>query len=179
MYIHFESTLRHLADGLLTEANRETHGLYLAFDLRVHTDEKNYDQRDVAIGVHILRFQGRVLIKFDNDFLGGPIDITGDWESCSTHDSCWANSVDCDINRVIRDVINKSSKFLDKYKDDDLTFDGKWNVNLMMQTCNLVHADKIKNLVYKNDQGKESYTQKLIDGMYRKFMIEKNILSKD
>lgn len=173
--ISTESTIRHLAEGLL-EGKESQFGLYIGFDLRVSTNPKMYEQRDVAVGVHFLRFHGRVIGAANRDFLGGSCDKDYDWESVSTHSSCWADSFRGYIDDIVNDIMKnqKKSKYTKEYKDDGLIYADDYSSHLSIQTVKLVPAKDLMEIKYKDrhnaDRNGKCPTEKLISEWAYKFL---------
>lgn len=146
MDLSLEQTIRHMIDGL----DGKDHGIYISFDLRIQTKKDYFDQRDVAIGIHFLRFQGRVLGAVNEDFFASAFSADLPWESVSTHGSCWADSFCGYINDIVRDVMtNKNkSKFCRKYRDDKLKFGKEYSTHIMIQTVKIVPQKDLETVVY-------------------------------
>lgn len=153
--IRTESTIRTICDGLLTAENMKDHAVYIAFDLRVDTDTTNYDQRSVAVGIHLLRFYGSIIGAADRDFLMSTFDADRNWEYISGHSSCWADSTMHYMNSIVQDIINNkdNSKYTEPYKDDNLSYGEKWDANMIIQAVNLVKKNEFKGIVYDDRNG--------------------------
>lgn len=158
MQIDFEQMIRNLSRGLLTDKRKEGHALYVGLDMYIRTDIKNFEQRNVRIGIHFLRYGYNVLGATDDNWLNPRFGVEKDWKFISNHDSCWADSFNHWVEDIPRDIMKE--KYNSEYKsfmDKDLTF-GEWDMQVFPSFA-LLEKDELNGLVYQNREG---YKKKLI-----------------
>ena len=150
--LRLETTVRTICDGILAGAMHKNHGLYLGFDLRIDTDPRYYEQRSVAVGVHLLRFWDRILGATDDKFIFMRFNPICDWEQISQHDSCWADSTDHWVNDIVRDVMTNGdkSKYTQRYKEDGLIYGEQHahRTHLMMSGVQLVDIEQLRGVSF-------------------------------
>ena len=163
MRLDFERTIRTVCDGFLTEENYNSKGVYLGFDFRLATDEGNRSQRSVAVGLHFIRFWGRILGAANRDFLFPRFHPRYEWESISTHDSCWSDSTNHWVGEIIQDIMEKrdSSEYVDPYKGDNLTY-GKYDIWLSMGRSMLIDIKELKEVMFTDPHSNSKDKRPLI-----------------
>ncbi len=166
MRLDFGDTIRTICDGFLTEANYDKNGVYLGFDLRVTTDTKDHGQRAVAVGVHLLRFHGRILGCANRDFLFPNFRSELEWESISTHDSCWTDSTECWVGDIVRDIMEKKkdSKYVEPYREDKLTYgkDGEYDIWLSLDRSKLIDIEQLRGVAFTDPHSDRNDKRPLI-----------------
>ena len=177
--LDLESTIRHICDGILEGTKRDNQALYFGFDLRVDTDQKHYNQRAVAVGIHLLRFMGSILGATDDRFIFMRFDHTCNWARISDHDSCWADSMRHYVGEIIDDIMtNKDeSKYTERYKEDSLIYDrSDYRAHLLLSGCQLLDIDTIKEVQFMPNRDNLTYRRPLIpDWMLEKYLADKTV----
>lgn len=156
--------LQAIVDGLVGRGN-EKQGVYVSFDLSVST-HSGIEQRDVRVGVHFLYYNGRILGAADRDFLSCAFDPNHEWKQVSTHSSCWADSFDCYVNDIVRDIIKngkKSQYVKPHYSQDKLSFNEEsYSTNMIARTVRLVEMVDLVKIKYVNWDNEKIYKIDLV-----------------
>lgn len=156
-HLDTQSSIRNIFDSILYYDNvGDKIGVYMGFDMRINTEKDNFDQRSIALGVHLFRWYGNILGSVDTKFLSMNFDVNNEWEFISQHSSCWADSTMFYFDNIVRDVMkNKNnSKYCERYKDDNITFSDKYDVSIRMNGIKIMHKNEFASLIY-NDNGKK------------------------
>jgi hypothetical protein len=164
--MHTELSLRHIFDGITREKfDGKKVGAYICLDLTISTNAANHEQRDVRIGVHLLRFGENILGFMDDNFFGRRDYDNMDWERISTHNSCWMDSTMGWMRDAVRDVMENQdkSKYTEKYADDELSYDpDNYDDSVWLATLKVLTMDDIKGVVFTERRTDDPYKQKLI-----------------
>ena len=152
--LDLEMTIRRMCDGILN--SKRDKGLYISLDMGIVPDtDKCGLQRDVRVGVHLLRYGDTMYGYADHNFLGREFSKLAPWRHVSSHDSCWASSTGSFVDEIERDVYTKKGKsqYVAPYKEDKLKFSKDYNKHrtyLFIQTITLVDKSQIEGMVYIN-----------------------------
>lgn len=152
--LNTEYTIKTIIEGLLNDKTiRENNAVYIGLDMRINTDSNNFEQRSVAVAVHLLYFYGSIYMATDENFLFMKFNPECKWKFVSSHDSCWADSMMHDIGDIVRDVMTNmgKSEYTIRYGDDDLTYSDKYSVNLSMSGIRLVNKSELEDAHYSKD----------------------------
>jgi hypothetical protein len=163
MQLDLEMLLRKLSDGLLRDKRYESHALYVGLDMYIRTDVKNYNQRNVRIGIHFLRYGYNVLGAIDDNWLNPSFDVEKDWKLISQHDSCWVDSFNHWVNDIPRDIMtNRYGSEYKSFMDKDLTFGGsfgEWDMQVFPSFA-LIEKEELAGLEYQKRES--NFKSKLI-----------------
>jgi hypothetical protein len=153
-YLNTEMTIRHICDSIL-DSNTDV-GVYIGFDLRIRVDKNNYEQRDIARGVHLLRVAGYMIGAVNDNFLFPHFTKDNEWEHISSHSSCWADSTMHYINNIVTDVMKNKleSKHCKRYEDDDLVF-GEHDSHMSLGGFEIIKKSQWMNLEFKYNDHKK------------------------
>lgn len=155
-----ENMLHALMDDFCTHKQ----AVYIGFDLHIHTDLNQSLQRTVHIGIHLLKWNGRIIGAYDNGSLFPEFKINNNWEEISTHTSCWADSTMVWMVNMVKDVMENEnkSKFTQKYLEERLSYDiDNYSCGLRLEKMQLIDSTQLFPVRYVKRTDNSGYKHKL------------------